>query len=73
MFEARAGISPLESHEAWPKSSCGISGPSSLTVTVDLSVVPVLAVTYEDVARFIVEHPWDNTFEGHRVAPPSAR
>ncbi len=31
------------------------------------SKVPVLTVTYEDVARFIVEHLWDNTLVGHRV------
>ena len=31
------------------------------------SKVPVLTVTYEDVARFIVEHLWDNTLAGHRV------
>ena len=31
------------------------------------SKVPVLTVTYEDVARFIVEHLWDDTLVGHRV------
>ena len=31
------------------------------------SKVPVLTVTYEDVARFIVERLWDKTLVGHRV------
>ena len=31
------------------------------------SQVPVVTVTYEDVARFIVEHLWDNTLVCHRV------